>query len=36
MRKHPRIRAVLMWIGEVLLRGIVAGFVRWLLSNWPN
>jgi hypothetical protein len=34
MRKHPRIKSVLRKVGEVLLRGSVAGLVRWLLDQW--
>jgi hypothetical protein len=34
MRKPSRIRALLKKAGEVLLKGSVAGVVRWLLEQW--
>jgi len=32
-KKHPQIRAVLLKIGEWLVKGGFAGFVRWLLDR---
>lgn len=32
-KNHPRIRAVLVKLGELLVKGSVSGFVRWLLER---
>jgi hypothetical protein len=34
MRKHPRIRAVLRRVGDAVLKGSIAGFIRWALEQW--
>ena len=34
MRKRLRMRAVLRKVGDVLLKGVVAGCVRWALEQW--
>lgn len=36
MRKHGRIKAVLKKAGDVLVKGAVAGVVKWLLDWLAN